>query len=65
MTREEFIQNYIAAERAVHYADNATVRICQALIGSIYDLQQQIAQKDEFIEYLDGRLISLEQEVYK
>lgn len=50
MTREEFVQNYIAAERAVHYADNATVRICQALICSIYDLQQQIAQLQERLD---------------
>lgn len=47
MTREEFIQNYIAAEKAVRYDDNPTVRVCLALIGSIYDLQQQIAELQE------------------
>jgi len=47
MTREEFLENYLAAERAVQYYDNATVRVCVALIGSIYDLQQQIAQLQE------------------
>lgn len=47
MTREEFIKNYIATEEAVHYADNANVRVCLALIGSVYDLQQQIVQLQE------------------
>ena len=50
MTREEFIQNYIAAERAMYYADNPTVRVMLALIGSIYDLQQQIAQLQEKLD---------------
>lgn len=58
MTKEEFITNFVLAEKAIAYrTDDPTVKIIQALIGSIYD-QQQI------IDYLDNRIIDLERIVY-
>ncbi len=54
MTRDEFVENYLAAERAAYYADDANVRVSLALIGSIYDLQQQIAQLQDRVDELEG-----------
>jgi hypothetical protein len=72
MTREEFIKNFFITEGNETQGVWALIpKACSiaaieyGLIGAIYDLQQQIAQKDEFIDYLDNRLINLEQEVYK
>ncbi|WP_443698989.1 hypothetical protein [Pseudomonas sp.] len=66
MTRQEFIDYFIKAEDvAIYGVPKPNVRIGLSLIGAIYDLQQQITQKDEYIIYLDQRLISLEREVYK
>lgn len=59
MTRQEFIDNFIAAEKAVILPPaNKEVQIICSLIGSIYDQQQMI-------DYLDTRLIELERAVYK
>lgn len=58
MTREEFLYNFVKAEQVVvHIKDDPTVKIIQALIGSLYDQQQMI-------EYLDNRIIDLERVVY-
>lgn len=52
-TREEFIHNFIRAEQAIVYRlDDPTVKVIQALIGSVYDLQQQIAALQEKIDEL-------------
>lgn len=59
MTREEFIKNYLRTEQLfiIDPSDGnckgselPEVRIILALIGSIYDLQQQIAQLQERID---------------
>lgn len=71
-SREQFIKNFFLTEgnetgdvwKLIPKACSI-VGIEYGLVGAIYDLQQQIVQKDEFIDYLDQRLISLEQEVYK
>lgn len=73
MTREDFIENYIRSQGLTFLHQiidgevftSPDVKVTKEIIGSIFDLQQQIAQKDEVIDYLDKRLINLEQEVYK
>lgn len=63
MNREDFVNHYINSLKM--YEDRLyAITLNREMIGSIYDLQQQIAQKDEFIDYLDKRLIDLEREVY-
>jgi len=73
MTREQFIKKFFNVEGFNESSEmwkgisraSSIFGIEYALIGAVYDLQQQITQKDEFIDYLDQRLINLEQEVYK
>lgn len=72
MTREEFIKNFFVvggedSHEVWKDIPNTTsvASLNHALVSAIYDLQQQISDKDQFIEYLDQRLITLEQEVYK
>ena len=72
MTREEFIKSFFTTEGTdtgglweLIPNSCSIIGIEYGLVGAIYDLQQQIAQKDEFIDYLDQRLINLEQEVHK
>ena len=56
MTREEFIRNFLRADDAyliggIEYVNpDPNVRIVTSLIGSIYDLQQQIAELQEKID---------------
>ena len=55
MTREEFTKNYLSSVGAVIMPRNyqmPEVRVIQELIGSIYDLQQQIAQLQEKVDEL-------------
>lgn len=56
MTREDFILNYIKAEDVV-VRENEEIqphaKITLALIGSIHDLQEQIAQLNNKLEQKD------------
>lgn len=66
MTRQEFIDNFIKAEDvAIYGVPKPNVRIGLSLIGAIYDLQQQISQRDEIMVYLSNRLDTLEGRFYK
>lgn len=56
MTREEFILNYIKAEDVAVRGDEEVQpheRVTLALIGSIYDLQEQITQLNNKLEQKD------------
>ena len=51
--RNNFIEDFIRAGRVVVYVDDdPTVKVILTLIGSIYDLQQQIAELQEKINEL-------------
>lgn len=53
MSREEFVQNYLRTEDVVllhRHNPLPEERVIFALIGSIYDLQQQIAQLQEKVD---------------
>jgi hypothetical protein len=55
MTREEFIKNFYKSEDAciIKYENDfipADIRVTLALIGSIYDLQQQISELQDKLE---------------
>ena len=50
MSREEFIKNYLNSVRAVLHErslEDANTRVIVKIIGSIWDLQKQIAQLQE------------------
>ncbi len=48
MSREEFIKNYLRSlEVVIHEKDHPHTRVTRELIGSIWDLQQQINQLQE------------------
>lgn len=51
--RADFIEDFIKAEQVIVYrVDDPTIKIFRALIGSVYDLQQQIAALQEKFDEL-------------
>lgn len=55
MTREEFVDNYLASLDVVPFnKEDYTTKLILEMIGSIYDLQQQIKRLQKNQKWLEG-----------
>lgn len=56
MTREEFVDNYLASLGVVPFnKEDCTTLVVLEVIGSIYDLQEQVENLNERVNYLQSK----------
>ena len=54
LSREQFIENYISNNNALITTETPDVRLVCSLIGSVYDLQQQIQDLQDTVDQMNG-----------